>query len=375
MKIKIRKFSVILLIILVVNLLNSFSVGAATISNKQLKRYLNQMTLDEKLGQLYLVPSNGDADALNQAIKKYHLGGIVLFGNDFIDNSREQFIAKLQQMQSSSTLPLFIATDQEGGSVSRLSNNPALTNNRKFPSPREIYQSQGLSGLLQENVTVAKILKGLGINWNFAPVADVTDDSQSFMYDRTVGLDYQQTAKYIAKTVKQTQKQNEITTLKHFPGYGSCQDTHTGFAQNTKSLKQLKQEDLIPFKAGIKANVDSIMITHLVVNALDAQKPASLSKKVHTYLRKKLKYNNVIVTDDLGMGAIKDFIKQTNQNADVAAFMAGNDVLISADYQNGIPALKQAIKEKKITQKQLNQAVYRILKLKVKRKILVTLPS
>lgn len=117
------------------------------------------------------------------------------------------------------------------------------------------------------------------------------------------------------------------------------------------------------------------MITHLVVNALDAQKPASLSKKVHTYLRKKLKYNNVIVTDDLGMGAIKDFIKQTNQNADVAAFMAGNDVLISADYQNGIPALKQAIKEKKITQKQLNQAVYRILKLKVKRKILVTLPS
>ena len=374
MKIKIRKFSVIFLIILIVNLLSTFSISAATITNKQLKRYIKKMSLDEKLGQLYLVPSNGDATAMSQAIQKYHLGGVVLFGNDFTGN-KEQFTAKLQQMQASSSLPLFIATDQEGGTVSRLSNDPALTNQRKFPSPREVYQAKGLSGLLQENVATAKILKGLGINWNFAPVADVTDDPQSFMYERTVGLDYKQTAAYIAKTVKQQQKQNEIATLKHFPGYGASQDTHTGFAQNNKDLQALQKEDLLPFKAGIKANVDSIMITHLVVNAIDDQYPASLSKKVHTYLRKKLKYRNLIVTDDLGMGAISDFVKKTNENADVVAFMAGNDVLLSSNYQTGIPALKQALKDKKITQKQIDQSVYRILKTKVKRKILRSLPG
>lgn len=375
MKIKIRKFSVIFLIILIVNLLSTFSISAATITNKQLKHYIKQMSLDEKLGQLYLVPSNGDASAMNQAIQKYHLGGVVLFGNDFKGETQTQFKTKLQQMQASSKLPLFIATDQEGGTVSRLSNNPALTNNRKFPSPRDIYQAKGLTGVLQENVATAKILKQLGINWNFAPVADVTNDPQSFMYERTVGLDYKQTATYIAKTVKQIQKQNEIATLKHFPGYGACQDTHTGFAQNTKSLKELQKEDLLAFKAGIKAKVDSIMITHLVVNAIDNQYPASLSKKVHTYLRKKLKYQNVIVTDDLGMGAISDFVKKTNENADVVAFMAGNDVLLSGNYQTGIPALKQALKDKKITQKQIDQSVYRILKLKVKRKILRSLPD
>ncbi|MFR5024508.1 MAG: glycoside hydrolase family 3 N-terminal domain-containing protein, partial [Limosilactobacillus fermentum] len=142
------------------------------------------------------------------------------------DQTRAQVIAKLKAEQKASRIPLLIATDQEGGSVSRLSANPKLTGH-DYPSPMDLLKQQGVAGLIKNTTQSAKDLKALGINWNFAPVADVTSDPTSFIYDRTLGLNAKQTAKVIPKVVKTIQAQGVAATLKHFPGYGAAPDTHT----------------------------------------------------------------------------------------------------------------------------------------------------
>lgn len=158
--------------------------------------------------------------------------------------------------------------------------------------------------------------------------------------------------------------------LKHFPGYGSSGDTHIGFASDERSAAEVKKNDFLPFKAGIKAKADSVLVGHVVVNNLDASRPASVSKPIHKILRKELKFKGVIITDDIGMGALTNFAQKQNTNIDVMAIEAGNDMLLSDDYENGILAIKDAIKRGEISQKQIDNSVKRILKLKGKLNVL-----
>lgn len=167
-----------------------------------------------------------------------------------------------------------------------------------------------MTGVVKEYSNVAKTLRNLGINWNFAPVADVSGDPNSFIYDRTLGQNYQLTAQYVSKVVPAIQKQQVAATLKHFPGYGSSGDTHTGFASDERSAAEVKKNDFLPFKSGIKAKADSVLVGHVVVNNFDASKPASVSKPVHEILRKELKFKGVIITDDMGMGALTNFAQK-----------------------------------------------------------------
>lgn len=126
----------------------------------------------------------------------------------------------------------------------------------------------------------------------------------------------------------------------------------------------------MPFKAGIRAKADSVLVAHVVVNSLDASRPASVSKPVHEILRKELKFKGVIITDDMGMGALTSFVQKQNTNIDVMVIEAGNDMLLSNDYVDGIPAIKDAIKRGDISQKQIDNSIKRILELKAKLNIL-----
>lgn len=343
---------------------------AKNISDKKIQKIVNRMTLDEKIGQLYMSPSSGDANKMTNDIKKYNLGGIVLFGEDFSNQNADSMKQKDVKFQDASKYGLFISTDQEGGTVSRLSTSPQLTNGRSFPSPQEVYKQSGMTGVIKEYSNVAKTLRSLGINWNFAPVADVSNNSSSFIYDRTLGQNYKLTAQYVSKVVLAIQKQQVAATLKHFPGYGSSGDTHTGFANDERSAAEVKKNDFLPFKAGIKAKADSVLVGHVVVNNLDASRPASISRPIHKILRKELKFKGVIITDDMGMGALTSFAQKQNTNIDVMAIEAGNDILLSNSYVDGIPAIKDAIKHGDISQKQIDNSVKRILELKAKLNIL-----
>lgn len=332
-------------------------------------RIIKKMTLNEKIGQLYFAHSTGDFKQMKHDVKKYHLGGITLFANDFLNRSNQQFLQEMKSYQAASKHGLFIATDQEGGTVSRLNSNSKIIS-RTFPSPQTIYQKYGLRSVINEDRDVAKILREKDINMNFAPVADVSHDKNSFIYNRTLGKNYQTTAEYIYQAVNAIQSQKVAATLKHFPGYGDASDTHTGFAAINKSLTQYKKEDLIPFEAGIKAGVDGIMVSHIVINTLDTTYPASLSPRVHQLLRKQLHYSGLIISDDLQMGAITQFAQKHVANADVLALKAGNDLLLGGDYKTGIKLIKKAIKNGQISEKQIDQSLYRILKIKDKLSVL-----
>lgn len=174
----------------------------------------------------------------------------------------------------------------------------------------------------------------------------------------------------MSKVVPAIQKQQVAATLKHFPGYGSSGDTHTGFASDERSVTEVKKNDFLPFKAGIKAKADSVLVGHVVVNSLDASRPASVSKPVHKILRKDLGFKGVIITDNMGMGALTNFAQKQHKNIDVMAIEAGNDILLSDDYKSGILAIKDAIKHGDISQKQIDNSVKRVLKLKAKLSIL-----
>ena len=335
----------------------------------KITRILNKMTLDEKLGQLYFAHSTGNFDQMKQDVKKYHLGGITLFAPDFTNRTHTKFLNEIRAYQSNSKFGLLIATDQEGGTVTRIDSNSQISK-RHFPSPAEIYQQSGLTGIRKEDSTVAKILKQNGINMNFAPVADVALNKDSFIYKRTLEQDYQTTAKYIPIAVKAIQQEHVASCLKHFPGYGDAADTHTGFAQINKPLLKYQTNDLLPFKTGIHAGVDSIMVSHIIIKSIDATKPASLSPAVHHLLRYNLNYHNIIITDDLQMGAITHYANKYNTVPDVLALEAGNDMLLGGNYQKNILIIKKAIQNNKISIRQINQSVKRILRLKEKLGIL-----
>lgn len=346
-----------------------------TITDAALNDYISKMTLDEKIGQMFVSRTPQDTEQARADVAKYHLGGLIVYGADFTSvngttpaAAQAAFKNKLQAFQDQADLPLLIGVDQEGGTVSRLSQNALIADGRAFPSPQTLFAEGGMPKVLQEAKEVGTILKNLGINWNYAPVADSTADTDSFIYPRTFGQDYTKTADYITQVIPAWQSAGIAATVKHFPGYGSAVDTHTDFAVVSKSEADFEKEDLLPFKAGINAGVDSVMIAHIVMEAVDPVYPSSLSRKVVTdLLRNKLGYNGLIITDALGMGAITKFAAaHNNVPVDVLAVQAGNDCIMNNDYKTAIPQIHAAVTSGQLSEAEINQHVFRILNLKRK---------
>jgi len=150
--------------------------------------------------------------------------------------------------------------------------------------------------------------------------------------------------------------------LKHFPGYGNNPDTHTQMVRDDRPLEELEKSDLVPFAEGIRTGTDAILISHNIIDALDAQLPASLSPAVHDYLRHTMEFDGVIVTDDLVMQAITDAYGP--EEAAVLAVLAGNDLLCSTEYPIQYPAVLEAVRSGRISSEQLDSSVMRILRWK-----------
>ncbi|WP_343036850.1 glycoside hydrolase family 3 N-terminal domain-containing protein [Lacticaseibacillus absianus] len=363
-----KKIWAFLLILAAVWLAPGRAVQGATdqsISDVDLRMMIGSWSLDEQIGQLFISRTPADPATARQAVAQYHLGGLILFGSDLTGQTAAQTRAKVAGFQAAATVPLLIATDQEGGTVSRLSSSLTFAKQR-FLSPQAAFATGGMAAVLAAAKTQATALKQLGVNWNFAPIADVTSDRNSFIYSRTLGQSYQATAAYIKQVVPAIQGTGVAATLKHFPGYGSAADTHTQFATVTKPLATLKTTDLLPFAAGVAAKVDAIMVTHIVMQALDAKHPASLSHAVITdLLRHQLGYDGVIITDDLAMGAITTYQQaQGLASPDLLAVQAGNDAIMADDYAVGIPQIKHAVESGQLSRAAITDADLRLMKLK-----------
>lgn len=315
------------------------------------------MSAEELVGQLFLARCPSDETAIAD-IGSYNLGGFILFGRDFEDQSSASVRSTIQSYQSSASIPLLIAVDEEGGTVCRVSSQ-ALLRNERFASIRSLYSDGGIELLSDTEAEKCQLLTELGINVNMAPVCDITTNPDAFMYSRSLGLEPQQTGSCIAEIVGIMNSYQIGSVLKHFPGYGNNTDTHTGIAVDTRALAQLESEDLIPFRYGINAGCGAVLVSHTMVTCLDDQLPASLSPAVIRYLREEMEFDGVIMTDDLVMDAISD--RYGTGEAAVLAVLAGNDLLCSSEYQEQYAAVLEAVKSGRISAEQLYLAVCRVL--------------
>lgn len=321
---------------------------------------LAQMTLEEKVGQMFIArcPATGGA----QDVEAYRLGGYILFGGDFKNQTPETVAANIKSYQDNAEIGMFIGVDEEGGTVVRVSKYPAFRES-PFKAPMDVYAEGGLELLRADAAEKSELLLSLGINMNFAPVCDVPDSAYDFIYDRSFGTDCDITYACVSAVVAQMKESGVISVLKHFPGYGNNVDTHTGVAVDERDYGEFSECDLLPFFSGIEAGAACVLVSHNIVNCMDPDAPASLSPAVHTLLRSELGFDGVIITDDLSMDAIKEFAG--SNEAAVLAVIAGNDLLCVDDYTVQIPAVIEAVKSGEISEGRIDESVMRILRLKL----------
>ena len=320
---------------------------------------LNSMTLEEKVAQMMMVSCHEGVNI--EAASSYGVGAICLYSHSFEEKSADEVKAMIESYQNLNYLPMLVSTDEEGGTVVRVSSNPQLRAT-PFLSPMELFTQGGMDLVKSDTQEKAQLLISLGVNVNLAPVCDVPLDETNYIYDRCFSLNADETAQY-ADAVVSVMKQNGIgSCLKHFPGYGGSVDTHESMAYDDREYSAFENGDFKPFKAGINAGADCVLVTHNIVNCIDPSMPASLSLPVHNELRNKLSFNGVIITDDLVMEGIQQFTD--GNSAAVLAVKAGNDMIICEDYSSSVDSIVAAVNNGEIAGSQIDESVKRILKWK-----------
>ncbi len=342
---------------------------------------LKNMTLEEKIGQLFIV----ELDALDESdtgkmkkvtktmketIEKYHIGGVILFARDI--KTRKQTEQLILDLQDSSKIPLFISVDEEGGTVARISSNKKM-GTTAFPAMSEIGKTKDEKKAYEVGKTIGRDIRKLGFNLDFAPVADVfTDEKNVEIGTRSFGSDAELVAKMVAQEVRGLQEENVSATLKHFPGHGDVSsDTHKGYVVADNGIKTLRKREFIPFKAGIEEGCDFVMVSHININKVTSDEtPSSLSKLViKEILRKELGFEKIVITDAMNMQAITKFYE--DEEAAVMAFEAGNDmILMPKSLEKAFEGILDAVEEGEIEEKEIDESVRRILGVKLERGII-----
>jgi len=336
------------------------TVPVETAAADPVEELMESMTLEEWVGQLFLV--GVDPENVYHHLETYNPGGLLLFANDFANETpSDSAMDKIARWQDSSNIPLLIAADEEGGTVTRVSCFPYYRGT-KFLSPRKLFYQGGLERVLEFELEKCQLLSSLGVNVNLAPVVDITTDKSAFMYQRSLGEDAATTGDFAAGMVKLMNEQGIGNALKHFPGYGNNVDTHTGIAIDSRSLDEFESKDLIPFQAGIDAGCGAVLVSHTIVEAFDPEFPASLSPAVHKYLRNEMGFEGVIMTDDLIMQAITDLYGAGE--AAVLAILAGNDLLCCTTFEEQYEAVLAAVYSGRIPFETIESAVRNVLEWK-----------
>ncbi|MYW65933.1 glycoside hydrolase family 3 protein [Streptomyces sp. SID8379] len=356
-------------------------------SDKTLKKIISGMSLEEKVGQLFVMrvyghsataPDQADIDAnlkeigvrtAAELIDKYKLGGIIYFA--WAHNVRDPHqIADLSNgiqqagQQLPSRIPLLVATDQEHGIVARVGKPATL-----LPGAMALGAGGSRKDARQAGQIAGAELRALGIVQDYAPDADVNvNPANPVIGVRSFGADPQAVAEMVAAQVKGYQSAGIASTAKHFPGHGdTATDSHTGLPVITHTREQWEQLDRPSFEAAIAAGIDSIMTAHIVVPALDpAEDPATLSHPILTgILREQLGYDGVVITDSLGMEGVRT--KYGDERVPVLALKAGVDQLLNPPTLDvSWNAVLKAVQTGELTEARLDESILRILRMKAK---------
>lgn len=332
--------------------------------DEKVDKIVASMSQTEKIGQMVMIGIQGtkvDDDSLYM-LNQYHMGGVILFDRNMESPEQVKQLTSDLQAQSNEKVPLFIGIDEEGGDVVRMAEK--LT---PPPSQKEIGATGDIEQAKTWAIKTAKSLKDMGINVNFAPVADVgSNDKRSYSTDANTVIDF------VRAATKGYQQENIIYSLKHFPGIGKGKvDSHIDSSSIDVAKEVLMTEDILPFKTIIDESDPNdyfILVSHLKYLALDEEYPASLSSKIMTdLLRNELGYKGIIITDDMEMGAVanhNDF-----RSIGVNAVKAGADiVLVCHEYehqQEVYLGLLDAVNNGEISQERIDESIKRIIKVKL----------
>ncbi len=320
---------------------------------------LNSMTLEQKLAQMMILTNENDIHASN--LQTYQPAGVIFFQVDFSGKTMDVVKARVDALQSYMDIPLFVGVDEEGGAVSRLK-TLAESDVPTFESARTLTE-KGQSAIVEDTRAKMQYLNRMGLNLNFAPVADVVDNKNSYMYNRSASGDAEVVSDYVMAVLKTMEEEQVMACLKHFPGYGNNVNTHEGLARDGRSLEEYEEKDFLPFSAGIDSGVDMVMVSHIIMETVDPEHPASLSLAVHNILREDMNFEGVVIADDLNMQAILK--NMTIQEATAKAFEAGNDMIFSADFAASMRGARSAVQQGSLSETQVNASVERVLRMKI----------
>jgi len=328
------------------------------------------LTLAEKIGQMFVcafryseqgvTELNG---AMKDAIHAYHIGGVVFFDENLRDKPQTRKL--IAALQSESDIPLFVATDEEGGLVSRL----AALGYERLPRAARIGSSGDSSRALEQGLKIAANLKELGFNLDFAPVADINTNKQNTVIgSRAFSDDAEIAGEMVGEFVNGLQSEGIIATLKHFPGHGDSKaDTHYGAATVLHDMDRLNEKELVPFQMGIDAGAGFVMVGHISLpNITDNDDAAVFSEKIVTaILREQLGFAGIIITDALDMGAVVKYYSA--DEAAVKAVLAGTDILLMPqDLDLAFNGLLNAVESGEISESRIDESLNRILRMKAR---------
>ncbi|MFS0869425.1 beta-N-acetylhexosaminidase [Paenibacillus xylanilyticus] len=328
---------------------------------------LDQLTLDEKIGQMILAGVQGTAldEQAKQMIVNQKVGGIIFYANNVTTlQGTAKFVQSIKEANRSNPVPIFMSVDQEGGKVSRMPEAvESIPSNGKVGATKDAELAETMGELLARQIKLA------GFNVDFAPVLDVNSNpNNSVIGDRSFGSAVELVSRLGIAEMKGLRSEGIIPVVKHFPGHGDTSvDSHLDLPVVNKTEKQLAELEWIPFQAAVKEHVEAVMVAHILFPKLDPDHPASLSDVIiGEHLRDKFNYDGVVITDDLSMGAIAKNYKLNE--AAIATVQAGSDILLVAhSYESAktiFDTLKDAVKKGKITESRIDESVYRILTLK-----------
>lgn len=339
--------------------------SAAERAEKQLKETVSNMSTAEKVDQLLYIGVTGTAltQADRQLLQNHALGGVLLLGGNITSTDQlKTFTAAIAEAQPADA-KAFLGFDEEGGRVSRVPDAQLKL------SPSLSFGQKNDPALMKEvGQTLGSISRFYGFNMDFAPVLDVNSNpANPIIGDRALSADPQQVARLGVPLMQGMKEEDIVPVVKHFPGHGDTTvDSHVGLPRVDATKAELEQTELVPFKRAIQDGAEMVMVAHILFPALDKNRPSSLSKPVMTgVLRDELKFDGVIITDDLVMGAITEQYSLA-QAASLALESGADMAMFSAPgaYTSVHKEIMARIKQDKLSRADLDQKVMRVLRLK-----------
>ncbi|MFK5958176.1 MAG: glycoside hydrolase family 3 N-terminal domain-containing protein [Lutibacter sp.] len=341
---------------------NPLMASDSLAQNKWVDTLLNKMTIDEKIGQLFMVQAYSNknekhSDFIENLIKKYHIGGLI-----FMQGTPKKQAQLNNKYQSISKIPLLIGFDGEWGLEMRLKNT------YRFPWNMTLGAIRNNKLIEDFGEQIGKHCKRLGIHINFAPVVDINTNPQNpIIGNRSFGEGRENVTQKALAFIKGMQSQHVLACAKHFPGHGdTATDSHKMLPILDFSFERLDSIELYPYKQLCNSDLASVMVAHLSIKALEPNEelPTSFSYKVVTkLLKEQLNFKGLILTDALNMKGVANFAKPGD--IELAALLAGNDMLlIPEDVPVAIGKIKNALEEDVISEERLNFSVRKILKAK-----------